>query len=1022
MRNGFKRSAALALPILLVVIAVSVAIGFSGYYGKKVFADPEQNVLEVGPNFITVQGWENVRYTFVPEKTSYYEFSFVQEDWGIYKKLWDTHTDQYDPLMISPSNEYSFIFKFDKDEVYTLDLEGYYNDWREERETTVTISEYTPSVTSGACGENATWSYDLETDTLTIGGSGKMYDYVKNLDEVTETKTFPPWDFFTQYMKNLVIGEEITYIGEFAFYDCKGITSLTIPDKVTSVGKYAFENCRGLASVTIGSGMKEIAYGMFFNCTNLNSVTLSPDGVITKIGAYSFGCCETLVTPPIPSTVTYIGDQAFSSCMKLIGLDLPPKLEYLGAGAFNFCSSIDHVEIPTGITAIASSTFSHCSNLSDITIPPTVESIGNGAFESCGKATQITIPDGVTFIGESAFAWCYHLESIKIPDGIETISDYAFEGCQGIDSITIPSSVTSIGDYAFYMTCIKDLVIPGTVQNIGKCAFGDCDELQTITIGEGVRTIGTSAFYSCNSLNTVYIPASVESIGDLAFEYSSVKDVTIENGRIGAYAFRGCNLEKLTLGEGVTIIGAYAFTECNNISNDLVIPASVTIIGEFAFNECDKIPSITIKGATEICRYAFYCCRGAKELTLAEGVETIGFYAFGVCNHLTSVTIPSTVKEIDECAFNSCYQVTDVYCYADPENLTWVAYRGDASFIYSSDGVRQTICHVYEKDLALYEDWFSNVNVTFVGDLAGVLDQDIGTSLYGYSLSLDGDIGVNFYMELDSEVAESPSAYMLFTVPNGDKTTTQIVYVNPQSDVDLPYAKQKTVDGKIYHIFKCTVAAKDISSVIRAQVVLGESRSKTYNYSVKSYAEYLISHQEVEEYAKAADLARALLTYGSWAQKYFNVNQYNLDTDYLNYETLNTVTVDPPEKEFNIPSGVTYKYATLSLKSETTLSLYFSSDMDLEFSCGNKKVEKCIVDGYQVVRIRGIKASELGNRFTVKISCSAGSGTATFSVMNYCYNILQGDYKDDLKYTVRALCNYYEEAYKYSVNGGSRNE
>ncbi len=117
-------------------------------------------------------------------------------------------------------------------------------------------------------------------------------------------------------------------------------------------------------------------------------------------------------------------------------------------------------------------------------------------------------------------------------------------------------------------------------------------------------------------------------------------------------------------------------------------------------------------------------------------------------------------------------------------------------------------------------------------------------------------------------------------------------------------------------------------------------------------------------------------------------------------------------------SGVTFEGATLSLKSETTLSLYFSSTEELSFTCEDKSVELVAtsVGNYKVVRIRGINAARIGDSFTVTVSKSSGeSGTVTYSVLNYCYNVLSGDYDDDLKNVVKSLYVYYKAAKAYAT-------
>ena len=276
----------------------------------------------------------------------------------------------------------------------------------------------------------------------------------------------------------------------------------------------------------------------------------------------------------------------------------------------------------------------------------------------------------------------------------------------------------------------------------------------------------------------------------------------------------------------------------------------------------------------------------------------------------------------------------------------------------------------------------------------------IGTTLAGYSLSLDGDIGVNFYMELDDSVVADADAYMQFTLPND---TTQTVKVN---DAILDTT---TVSGKTYYVFKCNVAAKDMASQITAQMFYGDKKGTEYKYSVKDYAYYLLVHNEVEEYAKAAPLVKAMLNYGAYAQEYFGEGTPLADS----YKAaVDSVSV-PDDFKYNntnttLPTGVTFEGATLSLKSETTLSLYFTGLPDnTTFTCGDKEVKTEKNGSYVVARIRGIKAEELENDFTLTFT----GGSVTYNPMTYCYNVLNGGTTNDaLKNVCRALYKFAEAA------------
>jgi len=115
--------------------------------------------------------------------------------------------------------------------------------------------------------------------------------------------------------KNTIIPNSVTSIGDYAFYGCSGLTSVTIPNSVTSISDFAFYECNGLTSVTIGNSVTSIGTKAFYNCSSLTSVTI-PNSV-TSIGDRAFSGCSGLTSVTIGSGVTSIGYYAFSGCSSL---------------------------------------------------------------------------------------------------------------------------------------------------------------------------------------------------------------------------------------------------------------------------------------------------------------------------------------------------------------------------------------------------------------------------------------------------------------------------------------------------------------------------------------------------------------------------------------------------------------------------------------------------------------------------------------------------------------------------------
>ena len=508
-----------------------------------------------------------------------------------------------------------------------------------------------------------------------------------------------------------------SYIGQYAFCDCRNLKSVTIPNSVTNIQDHAFSYCSGLTSVTIPDSVTSIGYRAFEGCSSLTSVTI-PDSV-TSIGSDAFSWCSGLTSVTIPNSVTNIG-YSFVDCTNLTSVTIPQVVftipnggpshlfsssrsslkqvtildgvTSIGAGAFYDFSGLTHVTIPDSVTSIGSSAFSGCSGLTGVTIGNGVTSIGYRAFEGCSSLTSVTIPSDVDIIGASAFSGCENLKTVTIADGVKVIEPGAFADCTNLTHVTIPDSMKSIGDRAF-RNCsrLTSVTIPDSVTSIGEEAFENCRGLTSVTIGNGVTSIGYGVFAGCSGLTNVTIPDSVTSIGPGAFSgCSGLTSVTIPDSvtSIGRSAFGNCSgLTSVTIPDSVTNIGDDygAFDGCTNLTSvtipqavctkglsrslglggriiqRIIISDGVTSIGAGAFNGCSGLTSVTIPDSvTSIGGWAFSGCSGLTSVTIPDSVTSIGSSAFYNCRGLTSVTIPDSVTSIGEGAFFGCSALTSV--------------------------------------------------------------------------------------------------------------------------------------------------------------------------------------------------------------------------------------------------------------------------------------------------------------------------------------------------------------------------
>ena len=381
------------------------------------------------------------------------------------------------------------------------------------------------------------------------------------------------------FIKTITIKDDVTSIGEDAFRGCSSLTSITIPNSVTSIGKAAFSDCNSLI-IYCEVSEKPSGWDDYWNYDNWNSryipvywginennftekdgikyVIVDEEAVITRY----VGTSTNVV---IPTTiefngktydVTSIGGSAFYKCTQLQSITFEPnsKLESIGDYAFSGCSSLTNITIPNSVTSIEKEAFSRCTGLQTVTFEPNskLESIGEDAFFYCSSLKTITVPSSVTNIREGAFSNCIRLKSIDFEPNskLKNIDAAAFYQCYSLTSITIPSSVTSIG----------------------KAAFSDCNSLTNIIIPSGVASIENQTFSGCSSLINITLPSSVTNIGESAFHNcTKLQNVTFESNSnlksIGLEAFRNCNsLKSITIPSSVTSIGICAFTDCSSLT------------------------------------------------------------------------------------------------------------------------------------------------------------------------------------------------------------------------------------------------------------------------------------------------------------------------------------------------------------------------------------------------------------------------------------------------------------------------
>lgn len=528
--------------------------------------------------------------------------------------------------------------------------------------------------------------------------------------------------------KSSIIPDGVTSIGDYAFSNCSGLTSIKIPDGVTSIGAGAFSGCTGLTTIMIPDGVTSIGDMAYYSCDGLTSVDI-PNSV-TKMSKNAFAYCRALTRITLPESTV---DIDLHGCSSLISLTLPENVisvnlngcssltaltlpENIDSVFLSDCSSLTSLTIPKsvtnfsaggsgltsvrisyGVTTIKETAFRDCSQLSKIEIPDSVVNIGSRAFENtkwyneqldglvyAGKVaykykgempdgTKIELKDDTKGIASEAFKDCSGMVSITLPDGLEFIGWSAFYGCAKLNAITIPEGLTSINRGAFYQcTGLMSIVIPENITLIEDFAFDYCYNLSSILFSDNVEYIGESAL--SNTLWYENQPDGLIYAGKVAYSYKGVMPsntvITLANDTkgIGYSAFSGyTNLSSITITDQVTNIGKFAFAGCTGLTS-LVLPDSVKRIGYQAFSNCSGLESIVLSSnLTTIDSLLFCDCTALTSVKIPNGVTDIQANAFAGCSGLTSIGVPDSVNNIERFAFSGCIGLTDIRI---PESVT----------------------------------------------------------------------------------------------------------------------------------------------------------------------------------------------------------------------------------------------------------------------------------------------------------------------------------------------------------------
>ena len=396
------------------------------------------------------------------------------------------------------------------------------------------------------------------------------------------------------------------------------ITNNDITYSVTSIGEYAFMDCIGLTSITIPNSVADIGRVAFFGCTGLTSVSI-PNSV-TSIGDSAFEGCSGLTSVTIPNSVTSIGDDAFRGCSSLISVVIPNSVTSIGDYAFYDCTGLHSLTIGTGVLSIGQYAIGYYYNYGYGKRKKTVEKViwlpntpPTGYSEVNSRVSYVANDLYTGMSCEYKYIYKY-LSSLFEVDGIRYVPVSPSERtCDAIDctynqeqtDISLCKTVSykgvsmtlkDIKPYTCYNNTHITKVIVNYDGNIGDYAFHDCP-LKTVYIGGNISYStssdkGYSPFYRNTSLEKVIITdKETEITANEFYGCTGLKYITMGDGieKIGDWAFSGCSsLDFFRVGSNVKTIGKEAFSDCTAMTKLITTAPVPPTCGSQALDDINK--------------------------------------------------------------------------------------------------------------------------------------------------------------------------------------------------------------------------------------------------------------------------------------------------------------------------------------------------------------------------------------------------------------------------------------------------
>lgn len=557
-------------------------------------------------------------------------------------------------------------------------------------------------------GDNVYYYLNETTGLLTIAGSGPMYS-----GEITTLNS-------NSSIKEVVIADGVTTIGESLFDSCKNLSKVTLPSSIESIGSFAFCFCTSLTEIKLPEGVKSIGTDAFYS-TKIKSLTIpSTVSDLTAGSLESMNELESITVADGNANFASVNGVLFNKAKTTLILyplakvgtkyAVPGSVTEISRGAFD-TKLIKTIVIPSSVKKINSFAFSDCSNLSEVFYFGTDAEwnsidigtqnsyltsatryyadgqLGDNVYYTLNASTgKLTVfGEGVTYSNSNSSTSYFgdkaaSIKNIEMMDGITELKMGIFSHLTALESVTFPeTTLTYISDRVFVgCTSLKSVTLPDSLTDLGQNVFYNCTSLESIHIGKKLYFTPYSPFGITPALKTITVDP--ENTGftvvdgvlftknmKLLMRYPAKKagtSYTVPDGVVTLcdYSFSDCNLlESVKIADTVGTIRSYAFHQCTSLKS-IKIPEGITELLEWTFVNCSALETVELPSTMKKFSGAgnFQKCTALVSINIPDGFTSFGDQSFYNCTSLKTFEMPDTVTNAGAITFNGCTSLETV--------------------------------------------------------------------------------------------------------------------------------------------------------------------------------------------------------------------------------------------------------------------------------------------------------------------------------------------------------------------------